>query len=69
MSKNNVATAVAFYTAMGEKNIAAMGKYLHPEVRFIGPSRADNRQGSLPRGRAQFLQFFQKADDPGAIWL
>ena len=37
MNKNNVAIARAYYTAMGEKNIAEMEKYLHPHVRTIGP--------------------------------
>lgn len=37
MNQNNIAIAEAYYTAMGEKNVAAMEKYLHPNVRAIGP--------------------------------
>lgn len=33
----NVEIAEAYYTAMGKKNIAEMEKYLHPNVRIIGP--------------------------------
>jgi hypothetical protein len=33
----NVAIAEAYYTAMGEKNVAEMETYLHPNVRAIGP--------------------------------
>lgn len=33
----NVAIAEAYYTAMGKKNIADMEKYLHPNVRAVGP--------------------------------
>lgn len=37
MKENHVASAEAYYTAMGDKNVAGMGKYLHPDVRFFSP--------------------------------
>jgi ketosteroid isomerase-like protein len=37
MSEKNVATAVAYYEAMNNKDLSALGKYLHPEARLIGP--------------------------------
>ena len=37
MTKNNVATAEAYYTAFGKKSIAEMEQYLHPDVHFVGP--------------------------------
>jgi ketosteroid isomerase-like protein len=37
MNKDNVAIAQAYYTALGEKNIAKMEKYLHPDIYFIRP--------------------------------
>lgn len=37
MSEKNITTAVAYYQAMNNKDLSAMEKYLHPEVRFIGP--------------------------------
>jgi ketosteroid isomerase-like protein len=37
MSEKNIATAVAYYQAMNKKDLAVMEKYLHPEVRLIGP--------------------------------
>ncbi len=37
MSEKNIAIAVAYYQAMNKKDLSAMEKYLHPEVRFIGP--------------------------------
>ena len=37
MNKNNVAIAEAYYTAMAEKNITEMGKYLHSNVQLTGP--------------------------------
>lgn len=33
----NVAIAEAYYTAMAEKNLPEIEKYLHPAVRIIGP--------------------------------
>lgn len=37
MSEKNIAIAVAYYQAMNKKDLSAMEKYLHPEVRLIGP--------------------------------
>lgn len=37
MDYNNALIAEAYYTAMNEKNVAEMGKYLHPDVQLITP--------------------------------
>ena len=37
MNYNNVALAEAFYTAMSEKNIGVMEKYVHPDIHFSAP--------------------------------
>lgn len=37
MSEKNVDVAVAYYKAMGDKNLTAMEKLLHPDVQFLGP--------------------------------
>ena len=37
MSEKNIASAVAYYQAINNKDLAAMEKYLHSEVRLIGP--------------------------------
>lgn len=37
MNQNNVAIAKAFYTAMSEKNIGTMEKYVHPDIQFTAP--------------------------------
>lgn len=37
MSEKNIATALAYYQAMNNKNLSAVEKYLHPQVRLIGP--------------------------------
>jgi len=35
--ENNLAIVEAYYKAMDEKNSEDLGKYLHPDVQFIGP--------------------------------
>lgn len=37
MTTDNVTLAEAYYTAMGDKNIANVEKYLHPNVQFTSP--------------------------------
>jgi ketosteroid isomerase-like protein len=37
MPEKNVASAVAYYQAMNHKDLSAMEKYLHPDVRLKGP--------------------------------
>lgn len=37
MTNHNVATAVAYYTALGEKNVEGIGQYFHKDIEFIGP--------------------------------
>ncbi len=34
---SNVATAEAYYKAMGNKDLAGVGQYLHPKIEFLGP--------------------------------
>jgi len=37
MSEKNIASAVAYYQAMNNKDLSVMEKYLHPEVQLVGP--------------------------------
>jgi hypothetical protein len=37
MPKKNIASAVAYYQAMSNKDLSVMEGYLHPQVHFIGP--------------------------------
>lgn len=58
MHENHVAIAEAYYTAWGEKNVAGMEKFLHPDVRFISPLAETMGKevvlGALKRGSAFF---------------
>ncbi|MCB1107750.1 MAG: nuclear transport factor 2 family protein [Chlamydiia bacterium] len=35
--KNTLSTAVAYYTALGKKNLEEIEKYLHPDIQFTDP--------------------------------
>lgn len=37
MKADTKAIGVAYYTALGEKNIETVKKYLHPDIQFIDP--------------------------------
>lgn len=37
MSEKNLISAVTYYQAMNDKNLAGMEKLLHPNIRFLGP--------------------------------
>ncbi len=48
MSNSNLSIAEAYYTAMAEKNVSAMEKYLHPDVKLIAPlAEAIGKKGVL----------------------
>ena len=69
MSEKNLATAVAYYQAMNNKDLSALEKYLHPEVRLIGPSGRYNRERiAVLNSVKQLLWLLQQAHDSCAIW-
>jgi hypothetical protein len=37
MTEKNVASAVAYYKAMADKDLTGMARYLHPDVRLVSP--------------------------------
>jgi SnoaL-like protein len=37
MTEKNVASAVAYYKAMADKNLTGMARHLHPDVRLVTP--------------------------------
>jgi ketosteroid isomerase-like protein len=37
MTEKNVASAVAYYKAMADKDLTSMARHLHPDVRLITP--------------------------------
>lgn len=55
MSKENIDSAVAYYTAMGNKDLAGMERHLHPQVDFVGPlAEMTGKQAVLEAARRLF---------------
>jgi hypothetical protein len=60
MSKKNIAIAVAYYQAMNKKDLSAMEKYLHPEVRLIGPLADITGKDAVLDSVKHLIAFFNK---------
>ncbi len=58
MNQNNVAIAEAYYTAVGEKNLDDMEKYLHPDVQFISPFAELKSKASVLEAVTRFMTLF-----------
>ena len=37
MTEKNVASAIAYYEAMADKDLSGMARHLHPDVRLVSP--------------------------------
>jgi len=59
MTQNNVASAKAFYTAMAEKNVNAMEKYLAPDVHLITPLATVQGKAAYLAAVTNFTAFFK----------
>ena len=59
MNQHNVTHAKAFYTAMAEKNIGAMEKYLAPDVQLITPMATLQGKEAYLEAVANFSAFFK----------
>jgi hypothetical protein len=59
MNKNSVAVAEAYYTAMKEKNIADLEKYLHPHVKFMGPLAETEGKEAVVDAAKKFSALFK----------
>lgn len=60
MSEKNVASAVAYYQAMNNKDLSIIEKYLHPEVRLIGPMADITGKDAVLNSIKHFLPNFDK---------
>lgn len=59
MSQNNINIAEGYYKAMGEKDLAMVAKYVHPDVQFIAPlSQLSGREAVLEAAK-KFITLFQ----------
>lgn len=60
MSEKNVASAVAYYQAMNNKDLSVMEKYLHSEVRLISPLADIKGKDAALNSVKHFLAVFNK---------
>lgn len=59
MKKDTVATAVAYYTALGNKNIEEVKKYLHPDIQFTDPQEQVVGKDTVLKAAQGFMGIFK----------
>lgn len=60
MDQSTLSLAKAYYTAMGEKDIATMEKHLHPDVQFITPLTTLKGKESYLEAVKGFVAFLRR---------
>ena len=60
MPEKNRACAVAYYQAMGNKDLAEIEKYLHPDVRLISPMADIRGKDTVLNAVKHFCAVFNK---------
>lgn len=60
MSTNHIAIGEAYYTAMGAKDITSLVKYIHPEIKFVGPFGESEGKEAFLKSAEGFMQAFKK---------
>lgn len=59
MGQNHAATIETYYTTLAGKNISALGKYLHPDVQFLGPLGEEKGKEAVLQATTQFASLFK----------
>lgn len=62
MTETNINLAKAYYETLGAKDSASMGKYLHPEVKFISPLAQMTGKESVLEAAKNLFKIFEKLD-------
>lgn len=57
--KNTASTAVAYYTALGNKNIEEVKKYLHPHIQFSDPQEKVVGKEAVLKAAQGFMAIFK----------
>ena len=57
--KDTTATAVAYYKALGEKNIDEVKKYLHPNIQFVDPQEKVTGKDAVLKAAQGFMDIFK----------
>lgn len=58
--KEPITTAVAYYAALGNKNIAEVKKYLHPEIQFVDPQEQVQGKETVLQAAKAFSEIFSR---------
>lgn len=56
---NTKALAVAYYTALGEKNIEKVKEYLHPDIQFTDPQERVTGKEAVLKAAKGFTAIFK----------
>jgi len=59
MNINPVEIIEEYYTSLAKKNVQSIEKYLHPDVRFIGPLDVVKGKKSVLEATQNFAAFFK----------
>ncbi len=57
--KDTLAIAVAYYTALGNKNIEEVKKYLHPDIQFTDPQEEVSGIDTVLKAAQGFMGIFK----------
>jgi len=57
--KDTVTTAVAYYTALGKKNLEEVKKYLHPDIQFSDPQEKVIGKEAVLKAAQGFTNIFK----------
>jgi len=59
MKSDTKSIGVAYYTALGEKNIEAVKKYLHPDIQFTDPQEKVIGKEAVLKAAEGFTKIFK----------
>ena len=59
MSEKNIALALAYYTAIINKNLVEVEKYLHPDIQLISPLATINGKEAVLKSINGFMQMIK----------
>ena len=57
--KGTISTAVAYYTALGQKNLEEVEKYLHPDIQFTDPQEKVIGREAVLKAAQGFIGIFK----------
>jgi hypothetical protein len=62
MTQSNAASAEAYYSAMNDKDLSAMARRLHPDVRLVTPMEDLTGKDAVLEAAKKLLSFIQRIE-------